>query len=134
MNRLYTLGPLAFLMALGVMLNILACALFGSWWPMIVFVGYVIVPPLALMGLYRRKRYNNVLIDARMFSLTSVSFVCTVCVLMHLLLWHAQITVWQATLLNMIGTPLVFIAIICFTYLFTDGKPQHQYQLVPRTK
>eukprot|EP01120_Amphizonella_sp_Union-15-10_P008486 TRINITY_DN305_c0_g1_i1.p1 TRINITY_DN305_c0_g1~~TRINITY_DN305_c0_g1_i1.p1 ORF type:complete len:132 (-),score=20.81 TRINITY_DN305_c0_g1_i1:43-438(-) len=44
MKDVHVIIGLAFLLSIGFLLNILACAIYGSWWPFFVVVAYFLAP------------------------------------------------------------------------------------------
>lgn len=113
-------GKLAFLAILvsgGIVLQILACALYNNWWPMLSVIMYVLLPmPMMFFAgsdgssLFTESSGNSWL-DAAKF-LTGASVVGSIAV--PTILKHAGIIGWGALAMELSSFFVFVLAIMCF--------------------
>ncbi|RAL52071.1 hypothetical protein DM860_014898 [Cuscuta australis] len=110
------LASLAVLVSGGIVLQILACALYNNWWPMLTVIMYVLLPmPLVFFAgsdassLYSES--SNGWIDAAKF-LTGVSTVGSIAI--PVILKHSGVIGWGAMAMELSSFFVFVLAIICF--------------------
>ncbi|XP_057521512.1 vacuolar protein sorting-associated protein 55 homolog [Amaranthus tricolor] len=119
-------GKLAFLAILvsgGVVLQILACALYNNWWPMLTVIMYVLLPiPMMFFAgsdtssLFTESSGNSWL-DAAKF-LTGASVVGSIAI--PTILKHAGIIGWGALVMELSSFFVFILAILCFIRMDDD--------------
>ncbi|CAO2819382.1 unnamed protein product [Amaranthus hypochondriacus] len=119
-------GKLAFLAILvsgGVVLQILACALYNNWWPMLTVIMYVLLPiPMMFFAgsdtssLFTESSGNSWL-DAAKF-LTGASVVGSIAI--PTILKHAGIIGWGALVMELSSFFVFILAILCFIKMDDD--------------
>ncbi|KAL3844005.1 hypothetical protein ACJIZ3_001408 [Penstemon smallii] len=110
------LAMLAILVSGGIVLQILACALYNNWWPMLTVLMYVLLPmPLAFFaGLDTSSLYSESTsgwIDAAKF-LTGASAVGSIAI--PVILKHAGVIGWGALIMELSSFFIFVSAILCF--------------------
>ncbi|KAI3467979.1 hypothetical protein Pfo_024642 [Paulownia fortunei] len=115
------LAMLAILVSGGIVLQILACALYNNWWPMLTVLMYVLLPmPLIFFAgsdtssLYSES--SSGWIDATKF-LTGASAVGSIAI--PVILKHAGVIGWGALAMELSSYFIFIMAILC--YLGTNG-------------
>ncbi|KAL8167868.1 hypothetical protein V2J09_009367 [Rumex salicifolius] len=110
------LALLAILVSSGIVLQILACALYSNWWPMLTVLMYVLLPmPLILFAgsdastLFTES--GNAWVDATKF-LTGASTVGSIAI--PVILKHAGVIGWGAMLMEFSSFFIFVIAIMSF--------------------
>ncbi|KAL9246910.1 hypothetical protein vseg_020389 [Gypsophila vaccaria] len=119
-------GKLAFLAILvsgAVVLQILACALYDNWWPMLSVLMYVLLPmPLMFFAgsdtssLFEDSSSNSWL-DATKF-LTGASTMGSIAI--PIILKHAGIIGWGALALQLSSFVVLILSIMCFITMNSD--------------
>ncbi|KAK9716242.1 hypothetical protein RND81_06G220600 [Saponaria officinalis] len=119
-------GKLAFLAILvsgGIVLQILACALYDNWWPMLTVIMYVVLPmPLMFFAgsdtssLFEESSSNGWL-DAAKF-LTGASTMGSIAI--PVILKHAGIICWGALALQLSSFVVLILSIMCFVTMTSD--------------
>ncbi|KAL5795249.1 hypothetical protein ACOSQ2_000069 [Xanthoceras sorbifolium] len=112
-------GKLAFLAILvsgGIVLQILACALYNNWWPMLTVIMYVLLPlpVLFLAGSDSSSSFsesNNSWVNATKF-LTGASAVGSIAI--PVILKHAGVIGWGALLMELSSFFIFVLAIMCY--------------------
>ncbi|KAL5791472.1 hypothetical protein ACOSP7_000066 [Xanthoceras sorbifolium] len=112
-------GKLAFLAILvsgGIVLQILACALYNNWWPMLTVIMYVLLPlpVLFLVGSDSSSSFsesNNSWVNATKF-LTGASAVGSIAI--PVILKHAGVIGWGALLMELSSFFIFVLAIMCY--------------------
>ncbi|GAB4834674.1 hypothetical protein Ancab_032937 [Ancistrocladus abbreviatus] len=120
-------GKLAFLAILvsgGVVLQILACALYDNWWPMLTVIMYLLLPmPLLFFAgsdtssLFSES--NNSWVDATKF-LTGASAVGSIAI--PVILKHAGVIGWGAMAMELSSFFVFVIAMMCYIKMNDDGE------------
>ncbi|XP_051152860.1 vacuolar protein sorting-associated protein 55 homolog [Andrographis paniculata] len=115
------LAMLAILVSGGIVLQILACALYNNWWPMLTVLMYVVLPmPLIFFaGFDSSSLYSESSsgwIDATKF-LTGASVVGSIAI--PVILKHAGVIGWGALAMELSSFFIFAMAILC--YLGTNG-------------
>ncbi|KAL6523877.1 hypothetical protein OROMI_030972 [Orobanche minor] len=110
------LAMLAILVSGGIVLQILACALYNNWWPMLTVLTYVVLPmPLTLFvgsdtcALYSES--SSGWVDATKF-LTGASAVGSIAI--PVILKHAGVIGWGAMVMELSSYFVFIVAILCF--------------------
>ncbi|KAL8475217.1 hypothetical protein ACS0TY_030832 [Phlomoides rotata] len=110
------LAMLAILVSGGIVLQILACALYQNWWPMLTVLMYVFLPmPLVFFAgsdtssLYSES--NSGWIDAAKF-LTGASIVGSVAI--PVILKHAGVIGWGALAMELSSFFIFAMAVLCY--------------------
>ncbi|XP_022155500.1 vacuolar protein sorting-associated protein 55 homolog [Momordica charantia] len=121
----FSMGKVAFLAILvsgGIVMQILACALYNNWWPMLSVIMYVLLPmPLLFFGgsdsssLYTES--NDSWINATKF-LTGASTIGSIAI--PIILKHAGIIGWGALAMDLSSFLVFVIAILCFLWMNED--------------
>lgn len=116
------LALLAILVSGGIVLQVLACALYNNWWPMLTALMYVIIPvPLIVFAgsdtsaLFATS--ENSWVDATKF-LTGASAVGSFAI--PIILKHAGIITWGAFAMELSSLLVFATAIFCFVGLNVD--------------
>ncbi|XP_031097118.1 vacuolar protein sorting-associated protein 55 homolog [Ipomoea triloba] len=116
------LAALAILVSGGIVLQILACALYNNWWPMLTVIMYVLLPmPLLFFAgsdtssLFSES--SNGWIDAAKF-LTGVSTVGSIAI--PVILKHSGIIGWGAMAMELSSFLVFVLAIMCFIQTSDD--------------
>ncbi|KAA0053070.1 hypothetical protein IC582_014980 [Cucumis melo] len=119
------MGKVAFLAILvsgGIVMQILACALYNNWWPMLSVIMYVLLPmPLLFFAgsdsssLYTDS--NDSWINATKF-LTGASTVGSIAI--PVILKHAGIIGWGAMAMDLSSFVVFVVAILCFMGMSED--------------
>ncbi|KAF5734268.1 Vacuolar protein sorting 55 (VPS55) family protein isoform 1 [Tripterygium wilfordii] len=112
-------GKLAFLAILvsgGIVLQILACALYNNWWPMLTVIMYVLLPmPLLFFAGSDRSALlsesNDSWVNATKF-LTGASAVGSIAI--PTILKHAGVIGWGALAMELSSFFVFVIAIMCY--------------------
>ncbi|KAK4415412.1 Vacuolar protein sorting-associated protein 55 [Sesamum alatum] len=110
------LAMLAILVSGGIVLQILACALYNNWWPMLTVLMYVLLPmPLIFFaGCDAASLYSESTrgwMDATKF-LTGASAVGSIAI--PVILKHAGIIGWGALAMELSSFIVFVIAILCY--------------------
>ncbi|KAK4423500.1 Vacuolar protein sorting-associated protein 55 [Sesamum alatum] len=110
------LAMLAILVSGGIVLQILACALYNNWWPMLTVLMYVLLPmPLIFFaGSDAASLYSESTsgwIDATKF-LTGASTVGSIAI--PVILKHAGVIGWGALAMELSSFFVFVVAILCF--------------------
>ncbi|PIN23135.1 Leptin receptor gene-related protein [Handroanthus impetiginosus] len=110
------LAMLAILVSGGIVLQILACALYNNWWPMLTVLMYVIMPmPLIFFaGSDTSSLYSESTsgwIDATKF-LTGASAVGSIAI--PVILKHAGVIGWGALAMELSSFSVFVMAILCY--------------------
>ncbi|XP_043715497.1 vacuolar protein sorting-associated protein 55 homolog [Telopea speciosissima] len=113
------LAFLAILVSAGIVLQILACALYNNWWPMLTVLMYILLPmPLMfLAGSDTSSLFSeseNSWVDASKF-LTGASVVGSIAI--PSILKHADIIGWEALAMEISSFLVFLIAIGCFVQM-----------------
>ncbi|GMH09251.1 hypothetical protein Nepgr_011092 [Nepenthes gracilis] len=119
-------GKLAFLAILvsgGIVLQILACALYNNWWPMLTVIMYVLLPmPLLFFaGSDASSIFSesgNSWVDATKF-LTGASAVGSIAI--PVILKHAGVIGWGAMALDLSSFFVIVMAIMCYIKMNDDN-------------
>ncbi|KAG6577639.1 Vacuolar protein sorting-associated protein 55-like protein, partial [Cucurbita argyrosperma subsp. sororia] len=113
---------LAILVSGGIVLQILACALYNNWWPMLSVIMYVLLPmPLLFFAgsdsssLYTDS--SDSWINATKF-LTGASTIGSIAI--PIILKHAGIIGWGAMAMDLSSFVVFVIAILCFMGMSED--------------
>ncbi|KAF7810021.1 vacuolar protein sorting-associated protein 55-like protein [Senna tora] len=117
-------GKLAFLAILvsgGIVLQILACALYNNWWPMLSTIMYVLLPmPLLFFGsdggLFSESSSSS-WVNATKF-LTGASAVGSIAI--PAILKHAGVIGWGALAMDLSSFVVFVLAIMCFIQMNDD--------------
>ncbi|XP_022965211.1 vacuolar protein sorting-associated protein 55 homolog [Cucurbita maxima] len=120
-----SMGKVAFLAILvsgGIVLQILACALYNNWWPMLSVIMYVLLPmPLLFFaGSDSSSLYTDSTdswINATKF-LTGASTIGSIAI--PIILKHAGIIGWGAMAMDLSSFVVFVIAILCFMGMSED--------------
>lgn len=117
------LAALAILVSSGIVLQVLACALYHNWWPMLTALMYVFLPmPLLFFAgsdtssLYSES--GNRWVDITKF-LTGASLVGSVAI--PVILKHAGVICWGALAMELSSLFIFGLAILCFVTTNDDG-------------
>ncbi|XP_010540771.1 PREDICTED: vacuolar protein sorting-associated protein 55 homolog [Tarenaya hassleriana] len=110
------IASLAILVSGGIVLQILACALFNNWWPMLSVIMYVLLPmPLLFFaGSDSSSLFNesdNSWINAAKF-LTGASTIGSIAI--PSILKHAGLIGWGALALDLSSYVVFLVAILCY--------------------
>ncbi|CAN0857080.1 Vacuolar protein sorting-associated protein 55 homolog [Linum grandiflorum] len=116
-------GQLAFLAILvsgGIVLQVLACALYNNWWPMLTVVMYVILPmPLLFFAgsdsIFQES--DNSWVNATKF-LTGASTVGSIAI--PVILKHAGVIGWGALAMELSSFLVFVIAIMCYMSMYDE--------------
>ncbi|CAH9134202.1 unnamed protein product [Cuscuta epithymum] len=121
------LAALAILVSGGIVLQILACALYNNWWPMLTVIMYVMLPmPLVFFAgsdtssLYSES--SDSWIDAAKF-LTGVSTVGSIAI--PVILKHSGVIGWGAMAMELSSFFIFVLAIFCFVTMSDDDDGYH---------
>ncbi|CAH9080015.1 unnamed protein product [Cuscuta epithymum] len=121
------LAALAILVSGGIVLQILACALYNNWWPMLTVIMYVMLPmPLVFFAgsdsssLYSES--SDGWIDAAKF-LTGVSTVGSIAI--PVILKHSGVIGWGAMAMELSSFFIFVLAIFCFIGMSDDDDGYH---------
>uniref|UniRef100_A0A5B6YI17 Vacuolar protein sorting-associated protein 55 n=1 Tax=Davidia involucrata TaxID=16924 RepID=A0A5B6YI17_DAVIN len=120
-------GKLAFLAILvsgGIVLQILACALFNNWWPMLTALMYVLLPmPLLFFAgsdtSSLLSESGNSWVDATKF-LTGASSIGSIAI--PAILKHAGVIGWGALAMELSSYFIFVLAIICYIMMNGDDN------------
>ncbi|XP_022736338.1 vacuolar protein sorting-associated protein 55 homolog [Durio zibethinus] len=109
------LAVLAILVSGGIVLQILACALYNNWWPMLTVIMYVLLPmPLMLFagsdGSSLLSESDNSWVNATKF-LTGASAVGSIAI--PAILKHAGVIGWGALAMELSSYFIFVLAIMC---------------------
>ncbi|OAQ30464.1 vacuolar protein sorting 55 [Linnemannia elongata AG-77] len=102
---------LSFVLALGFLLVIMSCALYGNWWPLFVVATYVLAPlPNAVFGRYAGRDdvmsdYQGGIADAGYF-LTGLMIITGFC--LPVVLAHAGVITVPAMIMSISGGLLIY--------------------------
>lgn len=123
------LACLAILVSGGIVLQILACALYNNWWPMLTVLMYVPLPmPLMFFAGSDMSSFfyetGNSWIDATKF-LTGASTVGSIAI--PIILKHAGVIGWGAMAMELSSFLVFVIAIICFLGTSDDDSGGYSY-------
>ncbi|KAI9007782.1 vacuolar protein sorting 55 [Hyaloraphidium curvatum] len=130
MAGMKTIIGLAFLLALGVLLVILSCALYSNWLPLLVALTYVLAPfPNALMkrcagGDDLMGADENRGLEETGYFLTSIFVVSGFG--LPVVLAHAQIITFTAMILSFVGGVMVYSTILGYMHFFVE-PPEQSY-------
>ncbi|XP_042486309.1 vacuolar protein sorting-associated protein 55 homolog [Macadamia integrifolia] len=118
------LAILAILVSAGIVLQILACALYNNWWPMLTVLTYVLLPiPLIFFAgsdtSSLLSETGNSWVDATKF-LTGASVVG--CIAIPSILKHADVIGWGALALELSSFLIFVIAIISYIRINTEDE------------
>ncbi|KAH7514352.1 vacuolar protein sorting-associated protein 55 homolog [Ziziphus jujuba] len=110
------LASLAILVSGGIVLQILACALYNNWWPMLTVIMYVILPmPLFFFagsdGYSLLSESDNSWVNATKF-LTGASAVGSIAI--PVILKHAGVISWGAMAMEISSFFVFVLAIMCY--------------------
>ncbi|XP_024030670.1 vacuolar protein sorting-associated protein 55 homolog [Morus notabilis] len=110
------LAALAILVSGGIVLQILACALYNNWWPMLTVIMYVLLPmPLLFFagsdGSALFSESDNSWVNATKF-LTGASAVGSIAI--PAILKHAGVIGWGALAMELSSFFVFVLAIMCF--------------------
>ncbi|KAF9562116.1 Vacuolar protein sorting-associated protein 55 [Mortierella alpina] len=114
---------LAFVLALGFLLVIMSCALYGNWWPLFVVATYVLAPlPNAIFGRCAGRDdpmsdYQGGFADAGYF-LTGLMIITGFC--LPVVLAHAQVITVPAMVMSISGGLLIYGTIISYSRFFAE--------------
>ncbi|KAI8594843.1 vacuolar protein sorting 55 [Dissophora ornata] len=119
---IYRVIGLAFVLALGFLLVIMSCALYGNWWPLFVVATYVLAPlPNAIFGRYSNRDVmsdqETDLADAGYF-LTALMIVTGFC--LPVVLAHSGIITVPAMAMSISGGLLIYGTIITYSRAFSE--------------
>ncbi|KAJ6963000.1 hypothetical protein NC652_001584 [Populus alba x Populus x berolinensis] len=120
--RIGKLGFLAILVSGGIVLQILACALYNNWWPMLSVIMYVLLPmPLLFFAGSNRSSLltesDNGWVNATKF-LTGASAIGSIAI--PVILKHAGVIGWGALAMELSSFFVFVIAIMCYIGLNDD--------------
>ncbi|XP_074285852.1 vacuolar protein sorting-associated protein 55 homolog isoform X1 [Silene latifolia] len=118
------LAGLAFMFSSSILLQILACALYGNWWPMLSALMYVVVPmPCMFFGggstQFLISRDGGGWIDAAKF-MTGASAVGSIAIPMILL--HAKLIEVGAMVIELTSFLLFVCTVLCFHRASLDDE------------
>ncbi|CAN1129100.1 Vacuolar protein sorting-associated protein 55 homolog [Linum perenne] len=116
-------GHLAFLAILvsgGIVLQILACALYNNWWPMLTVVMYVVLPmPLLFFSgsdsIFQES--DSSWVNATKF-MTGASTVGSIAI--PVILKHAGVIGWGALAMELSSFLVFVIAIVCYMSMYDE--------------
>ncbi|XVF52415.1 hypothetical protein PTKIN_Ptkin05aG0016200 [Pterospermum kingtungense] len=116
------LAVLAILVTGGIVLQILACALYNNWWPMLSVIMYVLLPmPLLFFagsdGSALLSESDNGWVSATKF-LTGASAVGSIAI--PAILKHAGVIGWGALAMELSSYFIFVLAIMCFIRMNND--------------
>ncbi|XP_058104195.1 vacuolar protein sorting-associated protein 55 homolog [Magnolia sinica] len=120
-------GKLAFLaimVSAGIVLQVLACALYNNWWPMLTVIMYVLLPMplLFFVGSDTSSLIStngNGWIDATKF-LTGASAVGSIAI--PIILKHANVIGWGAMVMELSSFFVFVSAIVCFLQMSNEDE------------
>ncbi|XP_012084363.1 vacuolar protein sorting-associated protein 55 homolog isoform X2 [Jatropha curcas] len=117
------LACLAILVSGGIVLQILACALYNNWWPMLSVIMYVLLPmPLLFFAGSDSSSLisesDNSWVNATKF-LTGASVVGSIAI--PVILKHAGVIGWGALAMELSSFFVFVIAIMCYIGMNDDG-------------
>ncbi|XP_021288261.1 vacuolar protein sorting-associated protein 55 homolog [Herrania umbratica] len=128
-NCLHTgkLALLAILVSGGIVLQILACALYNNWWPMLTIIMYVLLPmPLLFFagsdGSSLLSESDNSWVNATKF-LTGASAVGSIAI--PAILKHAGVIGWGALAMELSSYFIFILAIMC--YIRMDDNDDYSF-------
>jgi len=117
------LASLAILVSGGIVLQVLACALYDNWWPMLTVLMYVLLPmPLLFFGgsdsssLFSES--GNSWMDATKF-LTGASAMGSIAI--PVILKHAGVIGWGALTMELSSFFVFVLAILCYIRMDDDN-------------
>ncbi|KAK3825086.1 MAG: vacuolar protein sorting 55 [Benniella sp.] len=116
---------LAFVLALGFLLVIMSCALYGNWWPLFVVGTYVLAPlPNVVFGRLADRQdfmsdYQGGFADAGYF-LTGLMVVTGFC--LPVVLAHASVITIPAMIMSISGGILIYGTIIAYSRFFSEDE------------
>ncbi|KAK3844205.1 MAG: vacuolar protein sorting 55-domain-containing protein [Linnemannia gamsii] len=116
---------LSFVLALGFLLVIMSCALYGNWWPLFVVATYVLAPlPNAVFGRYAGRDdmmsdYQGGIADAGYF-LTGLMIITGFC--LPIVLAHAGVITVPAMIMSISGGLLIYGTIISYSRFFSEEE------------
>ncbi|KAB1219590.1 hypothetical protein CJ030_MR3G011150 [Morella rubra] len=118
------LALLAILVSGGIVLQILACALYNNWWPMLTVLMYVFLPlPLLFFAgsdssaLFSES--DNSWVNASKF-LTGATTVGSIAI--PAILTHAGVIGWEALVMELSSFFIFVIAIMCYIRMNADDE------------
>ncbi|XP_044491942.1 vacuolar protein sorting-associated protein 55 homolog [Mangifera indica] len=116
------LASLAILVSAGIVLQILACALYNNWWPMLTVIMYVLLPmPLLFFagsnGSSLTTESDNSWVNATKF-LTGASAVGSIAI--PAILKHAGVIGWGALAMELSSFFIFVLAIMCYIRMGAD--------------
>ncbi|CAI0385905.1 unnamed protein product [Linum tenue] len=116
------LAMLAILVSGGIVLQVLACALYNNWWPMLTVVMYVILPmPLLFFAgsesIFQESDSRNSWVNASKF-FTGASTVGSIAI--PAILKHAGIIGWGALAMELSSFFIFVIAIMCYMSMYDE--------------
>ncbi|KAE8731951.1 Vacuolar protein sorting-associated protein 55-like protein [Hibiscus syriacus] len=117
------LAVLAILVSGGIVLQILACALYNNWWPMLSVIIYVLLPmPLMFLagsdGYSLLSESDNGWVTATKF-LTGASAIGSIAV--PAILKHAGVIGWGALVMELSSYFIFLLAILVYIRMNDDG-------------
>ncbi|XP_022772447.1 vacuolar protein sorting-associated protein 55 homolog [Durio zibethinus] len=116
------LALLAILVSGGIVLQILACALYNNWWPMLTVIMYVLLPmPLLFFAGFNvsslLSESGNSWVKATKY-LTGASTVGSIAI--PAILKHAEFTGWGALAMELSSYFILVLAIMCYIQMNDD--------------
>ncbi|KAK9984904.1 hypothetical protein SO802_034429 [Lithocarpus litseifolius] len=124
------LAFLAILVAGGIVLQILACALYNNWWPMLTVLMYVLLPmPLLFLagsdGSSVLSESESPWVNATKF-LTGASAVGSIAI--PAILKHAGVIGWGALVMELSSFFVLVLSIMC--YIKVGGDTDNDYNVL----
>lgn len=122
------LALLAILVSAGIVLQILACALYNNWWPMLTVIMYVLLPmPLMFFTGSSSSLMSGEgggWIDFTKF-LTGISAVGSIAI--PSILKHADVIGWGALAMDLSSFFIFVFAILCYLKMNNDGDEYRMF-------
>ncbi|KAK9094520.1 hypothetical protein Scep_025989 [Stephania cephalantha] len=118
------LAFLAILVAAGIVLQILACALYNNWWPMLTVLMYIVLPMPLLFFMGSDNSFfdggtENSWVDFTKF-LTGASAVGSIAI--PVILKHANVIGWGALAMELSSFFVFVLAIVCYIFINDDNS------------
>ncbi|KAF5192711.1 Vacuolar protein sorting-associated protein 55-like protein [Thalictrum thalictroides] len=119
-----SLALLAILVSAGIVLQILACALYDNWWPMLTVIMYVLLPmPLMFfMGSGTSSFFSESESSWEDVTKFLTGFSATGSIAIPIILKHADVIGWGALIMELSSFFIFVLAILCFMQMSKESE------------
>eukprot|EP01089_Gocevia_fonbrunei_P005892 TRINITY_DN1638_c0_g1_i3.p2 TRINITY_DN1638_c0_g1~~TRINITY_DN1638_c0_g1_i3.p2 ORF type:complete len:138 (+),score=24.24 TRINITY_DN1638_c0_g1_i3:198-611(+) len=120
---------LAFFVAIGIGLDILACALWANWWPILVIIFYTLAPLPNLMFAHCADPVGEGFMDSRARAWKDTGFFITGMFIfsglgLPIVLYHTEVIALGQMLLALGGGLITYTAFVIYIHFFHPTKAQ----------